>query len=55
MAAIEAGDVSQAQGALKEAMRLIDKAAKHNIIHANTAARKKSHLSRRVLALEKGA
>ena len=32
----------------------IDKAAKHNVIHKNTAARKKSQLARRIAALKKG-
>jgi small subunit ribosomal protein S20 len=35
-----------AQAALPTAMKMVDKAAKKNIIHANAAARSKSRLTR---------
>ena len=46
--AIEAGDKAQAQAQLLSAQKLIDKAAKANIIHANNAANQKAKLARRV-------
>lgn len=49
--AIEAGDQAQAQAALLAAQKLIDKAAKANIIHANKAANQKAKLARRVHAM----
>jgi len=42
MQAIEAGDKAAATAALPGAFKRIDKAAKHNVIHQNTAARRKS-------------
>lgn len=42
----QATDGAAAKAALPEAMRAVDRCAKHNIIHANAAARKKSQLSR---------
>jgi small subunit ribosomal protein S20 len=52
-AAIDSKDVGKAKEALHEAMRKIDKAAKKNTIHKNTAARRKSLLARRIAALER--
>ena len=49
--AIEAGDKAQAQAHLHSAQKLIDKAAKANIIHANNAANQKAKLTRRVNAM----
>lgn len=46
--AVEAGDQAAAQAALKEAYSFIDRAARVNIIHANTAANKKRKLTRLV-------
>lgn len=48
---IETGDATKAETQLREAMKRIDKAAQKNIIHKNTAARKKSLLSRKIAAL----
>ena len=42
MQAIEAGDKAAASAALPHAFKRIDKAAKNNVIHRKTAARKKS-------------
>lgn len=50
---LESGDVAAAKESLRLAMMRIDKAAKKNVIHRNTAARKKSLLSRRLRDLEK--
>ena len=41
MVAVQAGDKAQAEALLPLAMKRIDKAAKHNVIHANAANRKK--------------
>lgn len=51
---LEAGDLEGARAQLAVAMSRIDKAAKKNVIHANTAARKKSLLARRLREAEQG-
>lgn len=43
---LQAPSPEEAKKALPAAMKKVDKAAKKNVIHANTAARKKSQLSR---------
>lgn len=45
-AAVAAGDVTVAEVALKDVMSLLDKAVAANVIHANSAARKKAHYSK---------
>jgi small subunit ribosomal protein S20 len=46
-----AADTAEAKAtAIKVAQRLIDRAAKKNIIHRNAAARKKSQLARTYVA-----
>ena len=55
LATVEGGNADEARKLLPEAMKRIDKAARHNVIHPNNAARKKAHLARRIQALEKGA
>lgn len=47
--AIGAGD-SDALAQLREAQSALDKAAKHGVIHANAAARRKSRLAARLKA-----
>ena len=49
--AIASGDQSQAAAALRTAQPFIVRAAQKGIVHANTAARKVSRLTRRVNAL----
>jgi small subunit ribosomal protein S20 len=49
--AVEAGDKNAAQALVPELMKVADKAAKHNVIHANKAARLKSRLVKRIQAL----
>lgn len=44
LTAVEAGDKEAANSVLPMALKRIDKAAKTRVIHANTAARKKSRL-----------
>jgi len=50
-AAIKAGDKAAALKHLPRAMKLLDKAARKNVIHANKAARDKSILQRGVDAI----
>jgi len=49
--AVEAGDKATAQATLIEAYQAIDKASKHNVMHDNAAANKKSNLTRLVRTL----
>jgi len=49
---LSAKKIDEAKGFLKEVSKQLDKAAKKNIIHRNTASRRKSRLARR---LTKGA
>ena len=51
--AIAKSDVAQAQEWLKKASKALDKAAEKNVIHKNTAARKKSRLNAKVKAIAK--
>lgn len=46
---LTAKNVSEAKTFLKKVFSLFDKAAKKRIVHPNTASRKKSRLSRRLL------
>ena len=50
-AAIEAGDKALAAETYKEAVMKIDRAVAKNIIHKNTAARKKSSFTKKLNAL----
>ena len=51
LAAVEAGDQTQAQAALTAAMPIIDRMADKGIMHKNKAARHKSRLNTKVKAL----
>ncbi|MBL8896289.1 MAG: 30S ribosomal protein S20 [Planctomycetes bacterium] len=51
LGAIEENDAKAAQAALPQAMKMIDKAAHGGAIHANTASRRKSRLSRAIASL----
>jgi small subunit ribosomal protein S20 len=51
LGAIDQKDAAAAQKALPQAMSLIDKAAKGGAIHANTASRRKSRLTRAIARL----
>ncbi|MGB5433911.1 MAG: 30S ribosomal protein S20 [Acidimicrobiia bacterium] len=46
--AAEAGDAAETEALLREAQKRIDMAASKGVLHANTAARRKSRLTRRV-------
>lgn len=51
--AVEAKDLAKAEEALKVALRLIDKSVTDGVYSRNTAARKKSSLSKLVNSLKK--
>jgi small subunit ribosomal protein S20 len=48
--AVDAGDAGQAEQALAAAVSIIDRSAKKNVVHRNTAARTKSRLVKAVRA-----
>ena len=50
-AAAASGDAATAQKLLGEAIRTVDVTAKKGVVHRNTAARKKSRLTRQLNAL----
>jgi small subunit ribosomal protein S20 len=50
-ASVAAGDKAQAEQTMREAVKLIDKAAAGGLIHKNNAARKKSSLALRYNSL----
>ena len=49
--AIQSGDKSTAEDALKQAMPFIDRAANHGLIHKNKAARHKERLNAHIKAM----
>ena len=51
--AVAAGNADEAKTLLQAACKTIDQAAANNVFHKNNAARKKSHLARRVNAIAK--
>ncbi len=51
IAAAEAGDAEKAEELLRETQKRIDMAATKGVMHAKTAARRKSRLTRRVRTL----
>ena len=52
MALVAAGDKEKAAGMLPVIFRSIDKAAKAGVIHANTASRRKSTVTRAVATIK---
>lgn len=50
---VAAKKISDAKALLPKAYRAIDKAAKMNTFHKNTAARKKSHMARLIIKAAK--
>ena len=51
---LEAGDVAAAEAAFPVAAKHLDKAGSKNIIHKNTAARKKSRLQKAIVKAKNG-
>lgn len=45
-AALQAGDTAAAAGMLNETIALVDRTAKHRVIHKNAASRTKSRLAK---------
>lgn len=50
--AIEAGDIAQVREHWTNAQSLLDRTARHGVIHPNKAARTKARLTKRVRQLE---
>ena len=46
LASLQQKNSAEAQSGLKSLYKKLDKAVKHNILHRNTAARRKSHFSK---------
>ncbi len=51
--AIASGNAKDAAEALKKAMSALDKAVKKNVVHKNTASRKKSRMAKALAKLSK--
>lgn len=51
LSSVDKKNVSEAQSGLKIVYKKLDKAAKRNLIHANTASRRKSRFSRLLKSL----
>ena len=52
---VERGDVSDAEQQLRLLTKLYQRAAAHNVLHSNAAARKQAQLQRRLNDLQAGA
>ena len=52
-AVIAGGDAKEATNSLKKAMSALDKAVKKNVMHKNTASRRKSRLAKAIAKLGK--
>jgi len=52
-AAIESGDAAAVAGMMKETVALVDRTAKHRVIHRNAASRTKSRLARALAKIQK--
>ena len=50
-AAVAAGNIAEAQETYKAAVKKIDKAVAHGLIHKNTAAHKKSQFTKKLNAM----
>jgi small subunit ribosomal protein S20 len=51
--ALSSGDASAAGGLMKETVALVDRTAKHRVIHRNAASRTKSRLARALNKIQK--
>ena len=51
--ALQSGDVPAATGLMKETVALVDRTAKHRVIHRNAASRTKSRLARALAKIQK--
>ena len=53
--AIDGGDAATANSLMRETAALVDRTAKHGVIHKNSASRTKSRLARAIARIEKPA
>jgi len=53
--ALDGGDAAAASSLMRETVALVDRTAKHGVIHKNAASRTKSRLARAVARIEKPA
>ena len=51
--ALQGGDAAAATGLMKETVSLVDRTAKHRVIHRNAASRTKSRLARALNKIQK--
>jgi small subunit ribosomal protein S20 len=51
--ALQGGDTAVATGLMKETVSLVDRTAKHRVIHRNAASRTKSRLARALAKIQK--
>ena len=51
--ALQGGDAAVAGGLMKETLSLVDRTAKHRVIHRNAASRTKSRLARALNKIQK--
>ena len=51
--ALQGGDSPAATGLMKETVSLVDRTAKHRVIHRNAASRTKSRLARALAKIQK--
>jgi small subunit ribosomal protein S20 len=51
--ALDSGDAAASAGLMKETVALVDRTAKHRVIHPNAASRTKSRLARAIAKLQK--
>ena len=51
--ALQSGDAAVATGLMKETVSLVDRTAKHRVIHRNAASRTKSRLARALAKIQK--
>jgi len=51
--ALQTGDAATATGLMKETVALVDRTAKHRVIHRNAASRTKSRLARALAKIQK--
>lgn len=55
LSAVTSGDVKKAAEELTKVVKKLDRTASKNTIHKNTAARKRSRLTKKLNAMKKGA
>ena len=53
--ALDGGDAAAANSLMRETVALVDRTAKHGVIHKNSASRTKSRLARAIARIEKPA